>query len=179
MFIGALIIIFSLILDQVTKQLAHFYLPDLLANTNTDIILIPHVFQLNYYQNFGASLGIFNGQQLFFMFVTVIALAVFGYLFTQVDFKSKKVYSISIALFIGGTLGNAIDRALFGYVIDFMHFPFLTPILDLAGISNFYNNFADLFLSAAIVLFAIDLFILEPKRKKKEKNNASINQSQS
>ena len=51
---------------------------------------------------------------------------------------------MAIVFFIGGTIGNAIDRALFGYVIDFMHFPFLTPILNLFGVNNFYNNIADI-----------------------------------
>ncbi|MBN2299920.1 MAG: signal peptidase II, partial [Acholeplasmataceae bacterium] len=162
MLIGAIIIIFTVVIDIVTKQLAQSLIPDLVASNQGDIVLIPNLLQLNYHENFGASLGIFEGEQLFFMFITIAALAIFGYLFTQSDFKNKKVFSLSIAFFIGGTLGNAIDRALLGYVIDFLHFPFLTPILDIVNLSNFYNNFADLFLSAAIVLFAIDLFIFEP-----------------
>jgi len=179
MLIGAFIILFSIILDQLTKQLAQAYIPAIIAGQQGNIVIIPKVLELSYYQNSGASFGILEGQQLLFMVITVIALAIFGYLFTDVNFKTKKVYSLSIVFFIAGTLGNAIDRALFGYVIDFLHFPFLTPILDLFGSSNFYNNIADIVLSAAIVLFAIDLFIMEPKRKKKGKENVIINQDQS
>ncbi len=179
MLIGAIIIFLSVLLDQVTKQLAQTYIPALISGTQQNIVIIPKVFELSYYRNNGASFGIFEGEQLFFMIITIIALAIFGYLFTDVNFKTKKVYSLSIAFFIGGTLGNAIDRALFGYVIDFLHFPFLTPILNLFGSNNFYNNIADIVLSAAIVLFAIDIFILEPKRKKKEKQNVIINQDKS
>lgn len=179
MLIGAIIIIFAIAIDQVTKQLAHAYIPALVSGSQSNIVLIPHLLELNYYENVGASLGIFHGAQLLFMIVTIIALTIFGYLFLQTDFKTKKVYSISIALFIGGTLGNAIDRALYGKVIDFMHFPFLTPVLNAIGLSNFYNNFADMFLTAAIILFAIDLFFLEGRRKKKEQAHASIDQSQS
>ncbi|MFH0767727.1 MAG: signal peptidase II [Bacillota bacterium] len=179
MLIGVIIIFLSILIDQLSKQVAQAIIPNLIFNAESNIVIIPHIFELSYYQNVGASLGIFQGEQLFFMIVTILALGIFGYFFTQIDFKSKRVFSISIALFIGGTLGNAIDRALFGYVIDFLHFPFLTPILDIFGISNFYNNLADIFLSAAIVLFAIDLFIIDPKRKKKEKQNVGINQDQS
>ncbi|MCF7930008.1 MAG: signal peptidase II [Acholeplasmataceae bacterium] len=179
MLIGSIIIIFSILIDQVTKQLAQAYIPQILSEQQSNIVLIPKLIELSYHQNTGASFNIFDGAQIFFMLITIVALAIFGYLFLDVNFKTKKVYSIAISLFIGGTLGNAIDRALFGYVIDFLHFPFLTPVLDLVNISNFYNNFADIFLSAAIVLFAIDLFILDPKRKKKEKQNVSINQDQS
>ena len=42
-------------------------------------------------------------------------------------------------------------------------------------ITSGFNNFADIFLSFAIVLFGIDLFFLEPKRAKKEKLNAENN----
>ena len=178
MLLATIIIIFSILIDQISKQVAQAYIP-LLMSGNDNIVLIPKLIELSYHQNTGASFNIFDGAQLFFMIITIVALIIFGYLFTDINFKTKKVYSISIALFIGGTLGNAIDRALFGYVIDFLHFPFLTPILNLFGASNFYNNFADIFLSAAIVLFAIDLFVIDPKRKKKEKQNVIINQDQS
>lgn len=179
MLLGAFIILFSILLDQITKQLAHAFIPAILDQVSGNIVVIPKVLELSYYQNSGASGGILEGQQLFFMLITIIALAIFGYLFTDVNFKSKKVYSLAIVFFIGGTIGNAIDRALFGYVIDFLHFPFLTPILNLFGVNNFYNNIADIVLSAAIVLFAIDIFFLESKRKKKEKQNVIINQDQS
>ena len=108
----------------------------------------------------------FQHKDLLFFLITVAALVVFGYLFKDSDYKHKKVYTISIALFISGTLGNAIDRAIYGFVIDFLHYPFLDFLNDI-GLSNFTNNLADNFLSAAIVLFAIDIFFLEPKRNKK------------
>lgn len=162
---GSIIIIVCILIDQSTKLLAAAYIPDMINAQNPQIVVIPYLLELSYFRNYGASLGIFHGQQLLFMMITVFALGLFGYLFLRVDFKTKKIYSISISLFIGGTLGNAIDRALYGNVIDFLHYPFLTPILGFANLSNFYNNFADLFLSAAIVLFTIDLFFFEKKRE--------------
>ncbi|MDY0074517.1 MAG: signal peptidase II [Acholeplasmataceae bacterium] len=167
MLISLVIIVFALGIDQLTKYLA-----------STSLILngpnhtwIPYLFEVSYHQNPGMSFGALEGQQLLFMVATIIALAIFGYLFLATNYHHKKVYSISIALFIAGTIGNAIDRAIFGYVIDFMHFPFLDYIL---GNSNFYNNLADMYLSAAIVLFAIDLFILDEKRKKEKKHHEEI-----
>jgi len=162
MFLGFILIFILIALDQVTKYTAQFFLSGTLEHTKW----IPGIFELSYHENTGASLGILDGQILIFMIITLIALGIFGYLFIDVDFKHKKVYSISIVLFIAGTLGNAIDRALLGYVIDFMHYPFLSFILTPLNISNFYNNMADMYLSAAIVLFFIDLFFLESKRKK-------------
>jgi signal peptidase II len=160
--LGALYIFILLFMDQITKHLAKAFI----ALSDPDIIWIPHVLQLAYRENRGASGSMLQNQQFLFMIVTIIALAMFGYLFLEVDFKKKKTYSWSVILFIAGTLGNAIDRALLGYVIDFLHYPFLDIILDLFNLSNFYNNFADLYLSLGIVLFAVDLFFFEGKRKK-------------
>jgi signal peptidase II len=58
-----------------------------------------------------------------------------------------------------------------------MHFPFLDGILNAVGLSNFYNNMADMYLSAAIVLFTLDLFIFEEKRKKEQKKHEENIQS--
>jgi signal peptidase II len=149
----------------------------MIALNAPNITVIPNLFELSYYKNTGMSFGLLEGQQLIFMISTVIALGIFGYLFTSSNYKNKKVYSISVALFIAGTLGNAIDRSILGYVIDFMHFPFLDGILNAVGLSNFYNNMADMYLSAAIVLFTLDLFIFEEKRKKEQKNHEENIQS--
>ncbi|MDY0295479.1 MAG: signal peptidase II [Acholeplasmataceae bacterium] len=173
MLISLIIIVVLIGIDQLTKYLAS----TMITLNAPNITVIPRLFELSFYKNTGMSFGLLEGQQLIFMISTVIALGIFGYLFLGSNFKNKKVYSIAIALFIAGTLGNAIDRSLFGYVIDFMHFPFLDGFLDAVGLSNFYNNLADMYLSAAIVLFTLDLFIFDEKRKKEMKKHEEIAQS--
>ncbi|MBE0700949.1 MAG: signal peptidase II [Acholeplasmataceae bacterium] len=163
MLIGFLIIITTILMDQLTKHISVA-----LIALNQEIDVISPLFGLGHFRNYGMSFGALEGQHLLFGAVTLVSLLIFGYLFLDVDFRNKKVYSIGIALFIGGTFGNAIDRLLFGYVIDIFHFPFLTPVLNVFGLSNFYNNLADLALFTAIILFIIDVFIIEPKRKKKD-----------
>ena len=170
MLIGILIIIGSILIDQLTKIAAVSYFGPiynasgtLIGTTNPGFKIIPGVLEVCYAENTGSALGSFDGAYLLFFIVTVLALGFFGYLFTKVDFKHAKVYSLSISFFIGGTLGNAIDRAVRGKVIDFMSFPFID------WIAEFHNNWADMWLSAAIVLFAIDMLFLESKRIKKQK----------
>lgn len=163
------------ILDQLTKQTARFFLYDSVTESVETKTVIPYLLRFSYHENTGASFSSLQGETNLFLVVTIIALAIFIYLLKDVDFKVKKVYSISLIFFIAGTLGNFIDRMLFGYVIDFMQFPFLEYPLVLVGLNNFYNNFADMYLSAAIVLFAIDIFFLEKKRRPgvevKDENN--------
>ncbi|TNF06538.1 MAG: signal peptidase II [Bacillota bacterium] len=165
MIIGIVFIIIALAFDQITKQLAYIFLYQ--EPTSKLVVLIPEVLEVTFAKNTAAAYGMFEGQTWLFYIVTVIALGMFGYLYKDVNFKTKKIYSISIVLFIAGTLGNFIDRIFLGYVIDFMRFPFLVYIVGDLG--RFTNNWADMFLSAAIVLFAIDLFFFESKRLKKEK----------
>ncbi len=168
MLIGIVIILSTLILDQLTKQLAYHLIAPTFTGSNS--VVIKGFLELSYYENTGASLGFlgdFIYKDILFFIITIVALVMFGYLFKSVDFKHKKLYSIAIVLFISGTLGNAIDRGMYGFVIDFLHYPFLDFLNNVGGLSNFTNNLADNYLSAAIVLFGIDLFFFESKRHKK------------
>lgn len=153
MLIGLFIILIAIPLDQFTKYLATTFLTDGMPK-----VIIPNLLQFQLVYNDGASFGIFKGNQLFFSIVTIAALLIFGYFFISSDFKKKKVFSIAIALFIAGTLGNAIDRIFVPQgVIDMINVP-LIPIF-----ATF--NFADAYMNVAIVLFIIDILFLESRRE--------------
>ena len=162
MIIGLILILLVVGLDQATKYTAQHFL----AASGEKVVIIKGVLEFEYFQNSGAAWGILEGRTLIFFIITIIALIGFGYLFTKSSFKRKKVYSISIALLIGGTFGNAIDRMLLKYVIDFLHVPFLTPILNAVGLSNFWFNIADLALTVGIIMLAIDMIFLESRRSR-------------
>lgn len=152
MLIGFIIILIGIPLDQITKYIARITLAG-----KPPKIIIPNLLQFQLIYNDGASFGILKGNQLFFAIVTIFALILFGYLFTQSNFKKKKIFSISIALFIAGTFGNALDRIFIAEgVVDMIHIP-LIPIF-----ATF--NLADAYMNIAIVLFIFDLLFLERKR---------------
>ena len=155
---GYLWIAIFILFDQATKYLAKG------LYDGSEVTWIPQLLAFSYAENTGMSFGLLEGQRLLFMIVTIIALGIFGYLFLDINFKTKKIYSWSIVLLIAGTLGNAIDRVVLGYVIDFMHFPFLDNPLQWVGLSNFYNNFADMYLTLAMIFLFIDILFLERKR---------------
>ncbi|HHW79750.1 MAG TPA: signal peptidase II [Acholeplasmataceae bacterium] len=156
MLIGFGLIMGLIIIDQLTKYIAVLTLTEGFSN-----IIIPNLLRFQLVYNDGASFGIFSGNQLFFSVVTVGALLIFGYFFTEIDFKNKKVLSIASVLLIAGTLGNAIDRLFIEKgVIDFINIPII-PLF-----ATF--NFADMYLNFGIVLFIIDLLFLERKRTDEE-----------
>jgi signal peptidase II len=136
--------------DQATKFLARFFY------TGKEILIVDNILRISYVENRGISFGLLQGQNLLFIIVTTIALLFFGYLYLKIDFKSKKLYSISVILFLSGTFGNALDRIFYGFVIDFMNFPFLKIPLEVIGLPNFYNNFADMYLFFGLIIFFID-----------------------
>ena len=78
----------------------------------------------------------------------------------------KKVYTIALICLISGTLGNAVDRTLFGYVIDYVQMPFLPFV----GGTIF--NFADVLLNAGVILLLIDILIFDTMRQNKIKKDA-------
>ncbi len=124
-------------------------------------VIIPGALSFGYIRNTGASFGLFEGQQLLFFFATLIALVSFGYFFSSSNWKTKPVYTLAFVFLISGTLGNAIDRMIYGYVIDYIQIPFL----PFAG--QTYFNLADSLLIGGIILLMIDIIFLETRRHKK------------
>ena len=108
-----------LIADQVTKQwvVGSFDLYESLE-------VLP-IFSLTYVHNLGAAFSFLadqgGWQRWFFTAIAVIACIVFIVWLAKTP-KSGTLLSIAFALMLSGSMGNLIDRALFGYVIDFLDF---------------------------------------------------------
>src|SRR5690606_26083298 len=84
MIISYLIILLIIIFDFVTKQI----FSSIYAVGEVDVI-INDILVFGYVQNRGASFGILEGQQLVFFILTLLALGLFGYLFSKSDIKTK------------------------------------------------------------------------------------------
>lgn len=76
---------------------------------------------------------------------------------------TQKLFCFSVAMIMGGALGNVVDRLLHGYVVDFLQFRFslLEPIFHGGYFPSF--NIAD----SAITLGAICLILDEIRRVRK------------
>lgn len=139
------ITILFLVLDQVTKQLVvnSFYLGESLN-------ILPF-FDLRYVQNPGAAFSFLadqdGWQRWFFTVIAAVASVVFLVWLSKTP-KTNVLLSISLAFMLSGAAGNLIDRALFGYVIDFLDF-------HIAGKHWPAFNVADsaIFIGAALMIF--------------------------
>lgn len=108
-----LIIILGLILDRLTKVWAMSYIKE------NDIVIIKDIFQFSYVENRGAAFGILQNKQIFLAIITsIVIIAMIVYL---IKYKpASRLLKISLALVIGGAVGNLIDRFYFRYVVDFI-----------------------------------------------------------
>ena len=148
-----------IIIDQLSKILIDVYLP-----LNAEITLIPGFFYITKVYNTGAAWG-FGGDNTILLAMISLIASIFGlYFSTRNDFETKKTYSISLCMIVGGALGNMYDRfftvgGIRKGVVDFISFHF--------GSYEFpVFNIADSVLVIGVILLMVDLLFFEEKRSK-------------
>ena len=140
-------IILMIALDQISKLLIINNLA-----LGEQAVVIKNFFVIGHAKNTGISYGGFSdASPVFFIMIYVLAIGVFAYLAKDINFSSKKLYSISLTMMIAGGIGNLIDRAFLGEVTDFLILIIFQK--ELFGIFNI----ADIFLVLGMVIFALDI----------------------
>ena len=114
--------------DQLTKYLAvkAFNVPMnicALEDQPYAHIEIGPVFDFSLVCNRGVSFGLFSGHpEIARIVFTAFAAIMCVVLLVWMSREKSKLMLLSLGLIIGGAIGNAIDRALFGAVTDFLNF---------------------------------------------------------
>lgn len=143
------IIIFGIIADRITKILAVNSLKD-----SSDVTVIKNYFEFQYVENRGAAFGIFQGKQYILSVITMLIIGgMIYYLYFYKNKPQSKLLKISLALIIGGALGNLYDRLNYSYVIDFVSLHYR----DVYYWPNF--NIADILVVVGTILMS--LFIIK------------------
>jgi signal peptidase II len=116
--------------DRLTKVMAVSHLSDGSVQP-----VIPGVVDFLLVYNRGAAWGILEGGRLFFVLGALLACALVV-LFVMFTKRHSTLGVLALGLFIGGAIGNAIDRALSGEVVDFIHLLFIEfPLFNVADSS--------------------------------------------
>lgn len=97
------------------------------------IPIIEEVFHLTYILNPGAAFGMFSHNRLFFIAIAVIVIGIIIWARREILASPWEVKA-GCGLFLGGAIGNLIDRARQGLVIDFFDFR-IWPVFNIADIA--------------------------------------------
>ncbi len=164
-----IIVIFAVIFDQIVKLAVVGGMA-----VGETIPLWQDVFHLTYVQNTGAAFSMMSGNMTLFYIITPLAIAGFSWYLWKIRSENKggklpilqKLQTITIAMIIGGTIGNFIDRISHQYVID---------MFDFRAINFAVFNIADIFLTVGTFILVIVLIIeiIEEYKSDKEKKAQS------
>ena len=163
MFTWLAIIAVTVFLDQITKYLTIFYLKPI-----GTFPIIENVIHFTYVENTGAAFGMMKDARWVFMIVSTVAIV--GILFYLIRKKPQsKMECISLALIVGGGIGNMIDRTLLGYVVD---------MIDFRLINFAVFNVADSFVCIGAGLMILHLILDMVKEAKTEKIRATVGETE-
>ena len=95
--------------------------------------LLPGFVRLERVHNYGAAWSSLSGARWLLIVVTAAGLGVLIWLLNRIVRHPLGIWSL--ALVIGGGIGNLIDRVLNGYVVDMLAFEFISfPVFNIADI---------------------------------------------
>jgi len=138
-----------LLIDFLTKWLVRVIL-----GPHQSIEIMPGYLRLSYWQNSGVAFGLFDAiasvWKPYILAVLAIVAVVVLVVYSAHMPPERKLMRVSLAIIIGGILGNFVDRIVRGYVIDFIDF----HIYDTFHWPTF--NVADSAITIGIALLLID-----------------------
>jgi signal peptidase II len=136
-------------LDQITKLVVRKMLP--LGDSRS---IIPEFLDLTHVHNTGAAFGLLNAADFPYkpavmIGIAAVALVAIAAYATQLGFH-ERMARFGLALILGGAFGNLIDRAVAGYVVDFVDVYW--------GATHFWAfNVADSAITIGAVLVLLDM----------------------
>lgn len=127
------------------------------------IPLIPGILKLTYVENYGAAFGILHGKRMLLLLVTGAIIAAACWLLLSKRL-THPVAMLCTSLIVAGGTGNLIDRAIYGFVVDYI------DINELFSYPMF--NFADCCVVTGAVLLAYYALVIDGKQKQEEPKTA-------
>ena len=156
--LGFLVALIVFALDQLVKWIVTG--PLNLNQLGDQLVLLP-IFNLTYTENEGISLGMLNatnpvGRWMLVAVTSAIAIGVAVW----IGREKNRIDQAALGMVLGGALGNILDRARFGYVVDFadLHFGDFRPFLVF--------NVGDAAISIAVVILLLRAFLTPKERAK-------------
>ncbi len=145
-------VLFWVVIDRITKV----FIDSNFAAGNIIVGNIANLFQLDLVHNTGAAWGSFSGATLVFVIIAFLVCVLVCIFVWKEAPVANCAEIIGLSLLVAGGIGNAIDRVLYGYVVDF-----ITPtFIDFPTF-----NIADIGVTCGIILAAFG-YIVQSKQTK-------------
>jgi signal peptidase II len=160
--LGVITAVITLILDQASK----FWLLRVFDIAERGAVKVTPFFDLVLAWNVGISFGWFQSEspaaQIALMAVKTVAVIVLAVWMAR---SRTLLATLALGLIIGGAIGNAIDRFVYGAVVDFALFH-----VELGGHTyNWYVfNLADVAIVVGVIALLYDSFFGGPPQKRPE-----------
>ena len=132
-----------MIFDLISKQIIYYSIDLNSFLTITSFLDVAHI------HNFGISFGFFSGIVSPWIFI-LVGIIVTGFIFYMLIKSTNHMEKWGFTVIIAGALSNIADRALNGYVTDFIYLHY----------QDFYwpaFNFADIYISVGICVIVLHL----------------------
>ena len=160
-FISVLIVL----LDQLTK-----YMISSAMELHDEIPVITDFFAITHIHNEGIAFGMLSEygaiSKILVAVLTLVLIVVATVLLIKGSVRHP-IGVVSIAMIIGGGIGNLIDRVFLRYVVDFFAFTFF-------GKDFAVFNVADIFVTVGTALFVIYFLFLEKSKEEQFDGNQEI-----
>ena len=141
------------LLDQASKFYMSSILPLCQPGYCRSIEILP-VFKFTLLHNEGAAFSFLSdagGWQRYFLVTVSSVVSVFIAVWMYRIYQQEKLLALALSFILGGAIGNLIDRAVQGYVVDFIvvyYDPYYFPAF----------NIADSAISIGACLLILDMF---------------------
>ena len=141
-----IIIILGIAADQLSKAWvsANLY--------GRSVTILEGVLDYSYVESTGAAFGMLGENTALLAVFSGLMSAVLIYILLRYRKMFSRLSNLSLALIVAGAVGNFIDRAFHGFVVDFIEFKFM----------NFaVFNIADICVTMGTILLVMALLFLE------------------
>ncbi len=140
--------------DQLSKYLIDSYMLE-----GETLPIINDFFHLTYVKNRGIAFGMFQGKLDIISIATIIAIIAIAYYLYKERNKLSMIEKMGFIYILAGAIGNMIDRAFRGFVVD---------MVDFRGVWSYVFNLADVWINIGVVFVLLDQLILRKKRETEE-----------
>jgi signal peptidase II len=138
------VVIIAIAADQGSK-----FLVERSMALGQSISVLGDFFRLTFIRNAGGAFGIFLGGGWFYLAASVVAIVLIFLYLARVS-SAQILPRISLAMILGGALGNLVDRVRSGEVTDFLDF----------GVGRLrwpVFNLADAFVTVGVIFFLLTM----------------------